>query len=98
MEFLTWLALILLTLTGYSAGAVLALWRKASKRVQITDPSLLDAAVVVLLWIGVILARSAGVGKWWTILLGLGLGLIAGFVLTLLQPRRGETKSSSLTL
>jgi hypothetical protein len=97
VEFLSWLALILLTLTGYSAGAVLALWRKAQERVQTTDPSLLDAAAVILLWIGVILARNVGVGRWWAIVLGLGLGLVAGFVLTLLQPRRGEAKSS-LTL
>jgi hypothetical protein len=98
MELLSWLALILLTLTGYAAGAVLALWMKVKERVRTTDPTLLDAGAVVVLWIGVILARYAGLGKGWAILLGLSVGVVVSFVLTLVQPRRGQAKSSSLTL
>jgi membrane associated rhomboid family serine protease len=94
--FLSWVALILLTLTGYSAGAVLGLWTRAHERVRTTDPSLWDLAVVILLWIGVGLARGLALGRWWAVLLGLGAGLVAGFVLSLIQPRRTEHKSLTL--
>jgi hypothetical protein len=96
VEFLSWLALILLTLVGYSAGAVLALWTRAKQRVRITDPSLLDMIAVALLWVGIVLARSAGLGRWWALLLGLSVAFVVGFVLAHLQPRRD--KVTSLTL
>ncbi len=96
MEFLSWLALILLTLVGYSAGAVLALWTRLKEQVRVTDPSLLDTAAVILLWVTVVLVRQAGVGRWWALLLGLGIGLIIGFVMTWLQPHRGKGKSLTL--
>jgi hypothetical protein len=94
--FLSWVALILLTLVGYSGGAVLGLWTRARERVRTTDPSLLDLAAVILLWIGVSLARWLGLGRWWAVLLGLGVALVAGFVLSLIQPRQGEHKSLTL--
>jgi uncharacterized membrane protein YqaE (UPF0057 family) len=94
--FLSWLALILLTLVGYSAGAVLALWMRARERVHTTDPSLLDTAALILLWVGVILARESGLGRWWAVLLGLGLALVVGFVLSLIQPRPSESRSLTL--
>jgi hypothetical protein len=51
---------------------------------------------VILLCIGVSLARGAGLGRWWAVLLGLGVALIAGFILSLMQPRRGEHRSLTL--
>lgn len=96
MEFLSWLALILLTLTGYSAGAVLALWARSGERVHTTDPSLLDVAVVILLWVGAVLVRSAGLGRWWSILLAFVVALVIGAILARLQPRRDAAKSLTL--
>jgi membrane associated rhomboid family serine protease len=96
VEFLSWLALILLTLVGYAAGAVLALWTRAKQRVRTTDPSLLDMIAVVLLWVGIVLARSAGLGRWWALLVGFGIAFVIGFILARLQPRRDEARSLTL--
>ena len=81
MGFVSGLALVLLTLVGYSSGAVLA-----GKGKQVA-PGLLDLAVVVVLW-AVALTTRAGLGKGLAILVWLVGGLIVGAGLTGLRRAR----------
>ena len=81
MGFVSGLALVLLTLVGYSSGAVLA-----GKGKQVV-PGLLDLAVVVVLW-AVALTTRAALGKGLAILVWLIGGLIVGAGLTRLRRAR----------
>jgi uncharacterized membrane protein YoaK (UPF0700 family) len=74
MEFVSGLALVLLTLVGYSSGAVLGARRKTPV------PGLLDLLVVVILWAAALLTRSA-FGKWPAIAAWLAIGLLVGALL-----------------
>jgi hypothetical protein len=71
MEFLSIVALVLLTLVGYSSGATLA---GQGKKVT---PDLPDVAAVVLLWAAAVAARPI-LGKWLSIGVWLGVGLAVG--------------------
>lgn len=75
MGFLSGLALILLTLVGYSGGTVLA-----GKDRQVI-PSLLDLAIIVMLWAAALATRPA-LGRTLAILVWLVSGLIVGAGLT----------------
>jgi hypothetical protein len=66
MDFISRLALVLLTLAGYSMGAVLG------SRDKSATPQPVDLGVVVILWIAA-LASRAGLGRWTAI----GLWLVA---------------------
>lgn len=81
MGFVSGLALVLLTLVGYSSGAVLA---GRGKQVVL---GLLDLAVVVVLW-AVALTTWAALGKGLAILVWLIGGLIVGAGLTRLRRAR----------
>jgi hypothetical protein len=74
MEFIAGLALVLLTLVGYSSGSVLG----ASGRDP--TPRILDLFVVVVLWIAALSTRTT-LGKWGAIVIWLVIGLIVGVVL-----------------
>ncbi|MGQ9501287.1 MAG: hypothetical protein ACUVSF_03020 [Anaerolineae bacterium] len=74
MELISGIALILLTLTGYSAGATLG------ARSKIPVPGLLDLLVIFLLWIGAISTRAA-LGRWPAIGVWVLTGLIIGLIL-----------------
>lgn len=95
MAFLFWLALVLITLTCYSAGAVLALWVQSKKREQKTDPSLLDVAMVILMWGIMTVVWIADLSKW-SVPLVLLIAFGCGALLAWLQPR--SKSSTSLTL
>ncbi len=84
MEFLRGLALVLLTLVGYSAGAAIA-----GKERKVT-PQLLDIAGVVALWC-VALATRGWLGKWLVIGVWAIIGLTVGAVGAAL--RRGHYPS-----
>lgn len=74
MNFITGLALVLLTLVGYSSGSVLG----ATGRTPV--PGLADLLVVLAAWIVALSTRSM-FGKWGAIGVWLVLGLILGMVL-----------------
>jgi hypothetical protein len=74
MEFIAGLALVLLTLVGYSSGSVLG----ASGHDP--TPRILDLLAVVVLWTAALVTRSA-LGKWGAIVIWLMIGLIVGVVL-----------------
>ncbi len=81
MDFVSGLALVLLTLVGYSSGAVLA-----GKGKQVV-PGLLDLAVAVVLWAAALTTRVA-LGRGLAILVWLVVGLTVSAGLTGL--RRGR--------
>jgi hypothetical protein len=81
MEFLSMLALVLLTLVGYSAGATLA---GQAKKVT---PDLPDVVVVALLWAAAVAARPL-LGKWLSIGVWLGAGLVVGALGVVLRQAR----------
>ena len=78
MDFLSGLALVMLTMVGYSSGAVLA---RDGKKVM---PRRLDLGVVLVLWM-VALATHNAFGKWLAILVWLAIGLMTASVLTWLR-------------
>lgn len=81
MEFLSALALILLTLVGYSMGAVLG------ARDKEPTPRLLDLMVIVVLWILALLSRPV-LGRWLTI--GVWI-IVAGVISIVLSYARRHT-------
>lgn len=74
MEFVSGLALILLTLAGYSGGAVLGARQRAPL------PAWSDLLVIVVLWAGALVSRD-GLGRWTAIALWLAAGLVVGAAL-----------------
>jgi hypothetical protein len=75
MELVSGLALVLLTLVGYSSGAVLG----APRRTPV--PALLDLAVVLSLWVVALVTRPE-LGKWGAIGAWLVVGILDGAVLS----------------
>ena len=81
MGFLSGLALVLLTLVGYSSGATIA------GRGRQATPGSVDLGMVVVLWAVALWTRSM-LGKWIAILIWL---IVAGLVSALLTAlRRGK--------
>jgi len=76
MGFVSGLALVLLTLVGYSSGSVLV------GRGRMITPSLLDLVLTLGLWIVALATRNA-LGKWWAILIWLVIGCLAGALVVL---------------
>jgi len=74
MEFISGLALILLSTVGYSSGASLG------ARGRTAVPGVLDLVVVVGMWVVALLTRQA-LGKWYAIALWVVVGLILGALL-----------------
>ena len=81
MNFLSGLALVLLTLVGYSTGAV------TGGRNKTVAPELLDLVVVVVLW-ALALASRLSLGRWAAIGVWLIGGGLVSFVLAAI--RRGK--------
>jgi len=74
MEIIAGIALVLLTLVGYSSGSVIG------ARGHTPVPRILDLFVVVFLWIAALATRGA-LGKWSAILIWLAIGLVIGMAL-----------------
>lgn len=74
VNVITGLALVLLTLVGYSSGSVLG------ARGRTAVPGIADLLVIIGLWIAAFAARSA-LGKWGAIGIGLVVGLTLGAIL-----------------
>jgi lipopolysaccharide export LptBFGC system permease protein LptF len=90
-KMLSWLALIFLTLAGYSAGAALTCQRIKREKTLLA-PSLIDTMMVVILWIGGIVFRLSGSGPWRAVWVCLILAIVAGSIVSLAQPRPDEGK------
>lgn len=90
MDFVSKLALILLTLAGYSMGAVLGSRDKAA------TPQPLDLGVVVILWVAA-LASRASLGRWTAIGLWLVVAGLVSFGLTSLRRNRMPARTRAAT-
>jgi hypothetical protein len=90
MDFVSKLALVLLTLSGYSIGAVLG------SRDKSAIPQPLDLGVVVILW-GAALASRAILGKWTAIGLWLVAAGLFSFGLTSLRRNRMPARIRAAT-
>ena len=92
MGLLSGLAVVLLTLVGYSSGAVMA---GRGRRVA---PGLLDLGAVVVLWAVALGTRSA-LGRWTAILIWLVAGgLVSALLTTLRRGGYGREKEASPAL
>jgi hypothetical protein len=80
MEVIAAIALVLLTLVGYSSGSVIG----ATERTP--APRILDLLAVIVLWIAALATRSA-LGKWSAIIIWLAIGLVLGMVLARIRIR-----------
>ena len=92
MNILSWLALIFLTLAGYSAGAVLGSRTRLDRQKGEPSPSLLDTAMVVVLWFSGIAARLAGLKSWSAVGIWLVIAFAVAFLLTWVLPQPIEGK------
>ncbi len=86
MDLLGILAVVLLTLVGYSSGSVLG---AGSKKVS---PGLGDLLGVVVLWAGVLLLHGQ-VGKWPSVGAGLLAGLAVGGAVAALRPGEADPRA-----
>lgn len=78
METLSFVALILLSLVGYSIGATI----KAGKSVQL-KPQILDLVIMSFIWSGVIYSRVVfDLNKWLIILVWIALSIMIGVLAT----------------
>lgn len=76
METFTFIALMLLSLVGYSSGAV----TKAGKSGEL-KPEIIDLVVVVFIWLGAAYSRGAfDLDRWFVILIWIVLGFTIGFI------------------
>jgi len=76
METFTFIALILLSLVGYSAGSV----TKAGKLVEL-KPIIIDLMLVALIWLGAVFSRvKFDLDKWFAILVWVALAYLVGFI------------------
>jgi len=77
MNFLSALALILLTLVGYSSGRISARYKFK------VIPGVLDIVIITFLWGGALWTRTS-LGKGWAILIWFLVGGLIGFLLSIL--------------
>ncbi len=91
METISFIVLILLSLVGYSGGAV----GKAGKFAYL-KPQIIDLILVVIIWIGAITSRIIlDLNKWLLILIWVILGIIIGILAV--WPRRLSEEKASIT-
>ena len=94
METISFLALILLCLVGYSAGAV----AKAGKSVEL-KPQIVDLVLVSAIWAGAIYCRvGLDFNRWLVILAWLVLSSVVGILAIWPRKLREESVSSSKAL
>ncbi len=92
INILSWLALIFLTLAGYSAGAVLGSRTRSDGHKGDPSSSVLDTAMVVVLWLGGIASRLKGINLWSAIGIWVFVALVVAFVLNRMQRQPDESK------
>lgn len=90
MNFLSSLALVLLTLVGYSSGRVLARYKNK------IAPGVFDILIITILWVGALMTRL-DLGRWLAILVWLMIGGITGFFVSVIIRDGQPTERSVLT-
>lgn len=86
MALLSAIALVLLTLLGYSSGVTLA------SRRQPFLPTPADLLLVLLLWAGAFWLRGGGLNHWLLVAAGLLLGIGLGYAATAVRLARLDTR------
>ena len=93
METFTFIALMLLSLVGYSAGAA----AKVGKSGEI-KPEIIDLVVVVFIWLGAAYSRvEFDLGRWFAILIWIVLGFTIGLISAWPRKHMGEKPSLKAT-
>jgi len=87
MSFFRLLALLLVTLAGFSTGAALGHRAKRASRSDVPHPGLPDFAAILLCWSGVFISLISGFEAGRTAALWTVTGLIIAFALHRLQKR-----------
>ena len=93
MGILSWLALIFLTLFGYSAGAVIGGRTRRGRQAGEPSPSMADTLAVVVLWIGAVVSRVNLMKRWTAVGFWFVVALGTAFIMNLVQRRAEEGKS-----
>ena len=83
MEIISGIALILLTLVGYSGGSVLA------GKGRVVAPGLFDVLVTIFLWAGALTTRD-GLGRWTAVFVWVLVAGLVGALITALKRSRLE--------
>jgi len=94
METFSYIALILLSLVGYSGGVV----GKAGKSRDV-KPQLIDLVLVLFIWTGAIFSRIAlDLNKWLMILIWIFIGSLIGIMSVLLRklPKKTTQKKTEI--
>ncbi len=93
MKILAFAAVLLLSLAGYSLGAVLRFGKRPSRK-----PTAWDILLVLLMWIGVAASRiSLPFDKWTMMAFWIAFGVLFGFLMSLiLGYSKGEALASAL--
>jgi len=83
MEFFSYLVLILLSLLGYSGGAV---WR-AGKAIDI-KPQALDLVIIIVLWAAAIASRlGLAINRWFLAMTWIVVSLVSGYLALVFRSR-----------
>ena len=90
MDFLSNLGLVLLTMVGYSVGRVLP-GRKYNIAAE-----LFDGLIIVILWVGALVSNFAG--KWVSVLIWFGIGLLFGALITLMTCSKLSPAATNLPI
>ncbi len=81
MHFLTTLATLLLSLSGYSLGVVLRSGKSGTRK-----PVGLDLGLVILMWAGIVFSMSrTALSRWTWLPAGIAAGLVLGWAVTAIR-------------
>ena len=91
MNILSFIVLILLSLVGYSSGAVL----KGGKASEI-KPRIFDLLIILAIWSGALYSRlTFSINKWLLIAIWLGISFVFGIVIGSFRKIENKKKSES---
>ncbi len=91
MHLLGWFALIFLTLFGYSAGAVVGRRVRNAGEARGAHPTLVDTAMVIVLWCGALASRLVGqMPGWKAVAFWFAVASILAFALNCIQKSSNE--------
>jgi len=91
VHFLTTLAVLLLSLSGYSLGVVIKSGKSGTRK-----PVSLDLILVILMWAGVVFSLSrAALSRWIWLATWIAAGLVLGWVVTAI---RGYSEAEQMSV
>ncbi len=92
MHFWTTLAVLLLSLAGYSAGVAVKSGRAGTRK-----PAALDLVLVVLMWAAIVVSRGrAALSRWVWLGIWIAAGLVLGWVMTAVRGYSAAEQASAV--